>query len=290
MVDLKSRARVERLLRGDFRPDDLTALFLYARDHCDGRESVAEIGHFVAHHHERDKGIITRSTRRWCAVARYHFPRFAPGGPYPLQGNRLPASAREYYKTAISLFDQRIIKEKTGLKARDANDIIQNVANRLTLNPDGTFALPKFLTINEIKVVEFVSSLLVVKPAFEPDRFYDDFLSTLKSNGLITTDEIRKNENKIKYLILLYAISVMHNCIIKVDEETLIKLKVATDKINRQILVNAAIPIDFNIKVSSSMFTIDADPAVHCHPDLCTEEQFDFEIELATDGRIVPLR
>jgi hypothetical protein len=76
MPDPKSRARVQRLLSGTFRPDDLTGLFLYARDHCDGRESVAEIGHFVAHHNERDRGIVTRSTRDWFAMARFHMPRF----------------------------------------------------------------------------------------------------------------------------------------------------------------------------------------------------------------------
>jgi hypothetical protein len=64
MGDPKSRARVQRLLSGDFCPDDLTGLFLYARDHCDGREPVAEIGHFVAHHSERDMGISQSAIAR----------------------------------------------------------------------------------------------------------------------------------------------------------------------------------------------------------------------------------
>lgn len=49
-VDAKSLARVRRLLDGGLRLDDLTNLFLYARDRCNGRESVQEIGDFVAHH------------------------------------------------------------------------------------------------------------------------------------------------------------------------------------------------------------------------------------------------
>lgn len=43
MPDAGLRARVERLLRGDLRIDDLTRLFLYVRDRCDGREPVREI-------------------------------------------------------------------------------------------------------------------------------------------------------------------------------------------------------------------------------------------------------
>lgn len=80
MADAKSRAKVQRLLSEDFRPSDLADLFLFTRDHCDGRESVVDIGDFVAHHDERDRGIITRSTREWFAVARYHASRFGPGG------------------------------------------------------------------------------------------------------------------------------------------------------------------------------------------------------------------
>ena len=45
--------------------DDLTRLFLYARDRCDGRECVREIGDFVAHHNERFKGLVTRTSRDW---------------------------------------------------------------------------------------------------------------------------------------------------------------------------------------------------------------------------------
>jgi hypothetical protein len=72
MPDPKSKARVDRLLRGEFRPDDLTGLFLYARDHSDGRETVVDTGNFVANHDERYIGIITRSPREWFAVVRYH--------------------------------------------------------------------------------------------------------------------------------------------------------------------------------------------------------------------------
>jgi hypothetical protein len=48
MADPGMRARVERLVQGDVRVDDLTRLFLFARDRCDGRECVREIGDFVA--------------------------------------------------------------------------------------------------------------------------------------------------------------------------------------------------------------------------------------------------
>lgn len=42
------RIRVERLLRGDQRPEDLAALFLALRDYSGGRECVVEIGNYIA--------------------------------------------------------------------------------------------------------------------------------------------------------------------------------------------------------------------------------------------------
>jgi len=64
MSDQTVRRRVERLLQGERRPDDLTRIFMHMRDRSDGRESVQEIGDFVAHQNDRIKGLVTRSSRR----------------------------------------------------------------------------------------------------------------------------------------------------------------------------------------------------------------------------------
>jgi hypothetical protein len=118
MPDPKSRARVERLIRGTFRPDDLMLLFVYARDHCDGRESVAEIGHFVAHHHERDKGITTRATRQFFVTVRFHAPRFAPGGPHPLNAEKLPSVTPDYLRSAALRIDSKHIRRSARKEPR----------------------------------------------------------------------------------------------------------------------------------------------------------------------------
>ncbi len=290
MADPKSRARVERMMRGDFRPDDLTGLFLYARDHCDGRETVADIGHFVAHHNERDRGIITRSTRRWFAVAQYHLPRFRPGGPYPLRGDRLPTSTRDYYRLAVNLMDPKHMQEATGLRRSKAQDIMSTLADRLTKNPDGSWSLPRICTSDEIKMIKYVSSLIVVKPAFESKRLVEEFISTLKSNGLITNDEIKTHHDEIKILVLLYAISAMHNCVIQINGDTKITLKARSDLSNKQIAINASVPIDIGINVVSSVFVVDLDPSIYCHEELNKHNNFDFEIELTTNKQLSPLR
>lgn len=56
------RLRVQRLLRGERRHDDVDPLFLGLRDRAGGREIIREIGDFVAHRDERDRGTVLQQT------------------------------------------------------------------------------------------------------------------------------------------------------------------------------------------------------------------------------------
>jgi hypothetical protein len=71
MPDPSLSLRVERLLSGDFRTADLIMLFLASREICGGRESVKEIGDFVAHKTQRTRGATTRELRDFMADFRF---------------------------------------------------------------------------------------------------------------------------------------------------------------------------------------------------------------------------
>jgi hypothetical protein len=289
VVDAKSKARVGRLLYGDFRPDDLTGLFLYARDHCDGRETITDIGAFVAHHNERNKGIVTRSTREWFAVARYHASSLGPRGK-SLDWRKMPPATRDYFQIATNRIAAKLIRDKTGLKQATANKIMSELAERLTQNTDGTWTLPTNLSANERSLLQCVSSVMVVKPAFEADRLYKEFAATLKSNGLITRTELSTHGKTLRMLVQLFSVAAMHNCVVQVGDGTTTQLKAKPEADVKQIWVNAAVPGAVpnlpRVNISCSMFTADVDPAVCCHPDLLTKQDWDFEIELSPDRRL----
>jgi hypothetical protein len=113
MSDAIVRARVERLLRGDVRNDDLTRLFLFARDRCDGRECIQEIGDFVAHHDERTKGIVSRTVADWSVIVR--FRGWMPNNQLDLQ--RLPSIFPEYLMATARRLDHKTIRANTGSSA-----------------------------------------------------------------------------------------------------------------------------------------------------------------------------
>jgi hypothetical protein len=167
-----------------------------------------------------------------------------------------------------------------------------SLVDRLIQNPDGTF--PENCTPTELALVHCVSSLIVVKPAFEADRLCDDFIATVKSNALITRQEIKDHRDSLNILVQLYAVMAMHNCFIQVGDDTKIKLKASPNVHGKEIAVSAAVedafPQKANIAVSCSIFTAHTDPALHCHPDLLNDKPWDREIELSPDKRISPLR
>ena len=113
MSDAIARARVERLLRGDVRNDDLTRLFLFARDRCDGRECIQKIGDFVAHHDERTKGIVSRTVADWSVIVR--FRGWVPNNQLDLQ--RLPSIFAEYLMATARRLDHKTIRANTGSSA-----------------------------------------------------------------------------------------------------------------------------------------------------------------------------
>lgn len=291
-ADPKSRARVVRLLRGEFRPDDLASLFLFARDHCDGRETVAEIGHFVAHHSERNKGITTRSTRDWFSVARYHMWYFRPeaGGEHITDLGRLPPAAPDYFKIAVPRIPAKFLKERTGLRAAKAHEMLCDLAPQLTQVDGGCWRVPNVITQSLAELISCVSSMITVRPAFEPSRLTEEFFATLKSNALITNDEVHKHRDAIDPLLQLFAVSIMHNCVVQIKTGQTTQLQARAGPMEKEIKVDALVPVDDGPFLAASMFTAKLDPAVHCQPELLTSPQWDFEIELTPDRLLARLQ
>src|SRR5450759_1802598 len=114
MIETGLRIRVERLLRDDFRVEDLTTLFLALRDRCEGREAIREIGDFVAHRDERTKGITTTAVRDFFTSSRfvveYNLAKKS------LSMADLPANFMDILYATFRRLDNKILKSQTHLK------------------------------------------------------------------------------------------------------------------------------------------------------------------------------
>jgi hypothetical protein len=132
------------------------------------------------------------------------------GKPNVLNTQKMPVVTRDYFEIAVNRVDARVIREKTDLKRKAANEAMRGLCNRLKQNPDGTWALPSDVTRTELSLANCVASVLVVRPAFTAERLVDDFIATLRSNGLITKEEIREHRDALNLIVQLYAVAAMH--------------------------------------------------------------------------------
>jgi hypothetical protein len=216
-----NRARVERLLSGEFRPDDLMNLFLHVRDQRDNRQTVKETGDFVTHRREREKGIVTIGTKEWFAIAQF-VPFLA--GINKADSASLPASFPAFLWATYKRLNPKEFTEATKLKHNGTDRLLGSAIKKLTKNQNGTHSTSSEHTASELKLMQDLCCVLVSKPAFDNEQLFSDFAATLKSQSLLKKEEMKMFIN-LKPAIGLFAVGVMHNCVIKIDEQANSTLK-----------------------------------------------------------------
>lgn len=287
MPDAGMRARVSRMLGGDFRLDDLSRLFLYARDRCDGREAVQEIGDFVAHHDERTKGVVTREVRDWFAIVKFHIPNLGR----VLDGNRLPIDFPEFLRASYRRVSKRHLRDRAGLRHADAKKVLEAAIDHLVRNPDGTWSFSDRHTQKESNLIRALISVLVSRPAFDSDRLFTEFSSTLKSHALLERRELSAFED-LKPAIGLFAVSLMHNSRIVLGDGSICRLEGFVE--SSGVHVNSTVPVPrpdgSEVQISSSIFSTSLIPSDHCEASLLSEAQpWAFNLEVNSDRKLVRL-
>ena len=278
------RARVERLLRGDFRADDLTRLFLYARDRCDGRESVQEIGDFVAHHSERTKGIVTRETRDWFLTVRYIVPTMKR----PFAADSLPPNFREILSATFRR--SGVALKAAGISQSRARQIFPSLCEKFITNSDGTLSISLRHSGEELKLMNFLSGLVTGHAAFTAAKLNADLSATLQKLNLLERSE-RKAFERVAPTVALFAVSLMHNCVIQIDDSSFAKLY-AFNHVGQKIAVYAEVPTTNPIKggsiaIASPIFVTDLVLEDWCTAELLSLPQpWECDLEIALDGKL----
>jgi hypothetical protein len=286
MPDRAMRSRVERLMSGNFRPDDLTRLFLYARDRCDGRESVQEIGDFVAHHDERSKGLITRSCRDWVTSVQF-WVKYATQRKIDL--NRLPSNFIDVLHSGFRQTSSDVTMLKVGLKKSAAGKLLPDLIKKLIRNPDDTIGLSPQHTQSEVALAQCLTTILTMKSAFTGDKLFSDFGATLNSLSLLKKSE-QSSFSRLKPAISLFAVSVMHNCVIRLDDGTTVKLQAEgpTGGLHVSLTNPSQNP---NERLPTSMFSAGLQSCDYCEVDLlATPLPWDVDLEITSSMRLGILR
>lgn len=288
MSDPRFRSRVTRLLRGELRVDDLKTLFLYARDRCDGSEAVREIGDFIAHHDERKKGIVTRSTRDWFTTVRFMAPRFMPGAPQ-LDELSLPSETPAYLKAAFRRQTNASFKERSGMSLTAGRHALEGLVRRFEYNLDGTLRLTRFIMPHEKVLLNVLTSSLNVVYAFSADDLFSDFQSTLIKNKILAKSETSLFA-AIREPVILLAVAVMHNNDVIMEDKTKIRLSAQLSARENLIQVFADVPTGIQspkpVSMSAPIFGGIISVNERLTIDLLRRQKWECELELGDDGRL----
>jgi len=268
---------------------------LFARDRCDGRETVQEIGDFVAHHSERTKGITTRGAREWFTISQF-IPFLAGIGK--LHGSHLPSNFPAFLRATYKRIDAKGFKENTRIRYADGYRLLESAVKKFTKNADDTLSISADHTAAEIELIKHLSSVLVSKPAFDIERLFSDIRDTLKSHGLLKKEEM-KSFAGLRPAIGLFAVSLMHNCTIQIDDNSSSQLKAhapAGGLIEVYAYGSAAIhsppqyPEPKTLSFASPIFVTGLASDDYCDPGLLAEPHpWEFDIEVNQNMKLAKL-
>jgi hypothetical protein len=140
---------VERMLAGEFNPEGLDRLLTNLRFKSYGAASLAEVGHFLAHNDERDKGPITQEARDFFAVMRFHLPVL--GAETDL--SNMPTSFAPAMRATFRQLDDQYTKRNVGLKKKVAEHVLKGALDKYAPRPGGRLAPTSDLTSDERAVL-----------------------------------------------------------------------------------------------------------------------------------------
>jgi hypothetical protein len=224
--DTGLRIRLERLLRGDVREQDIHQLFFNMRDETGGSRVVAEVTHFLAHPQKRNRGTAMREVRDLFGILRLLFwlerlesqnlilPVMPATVPDALRGN--------FRRMRPSMFKAARIKRTR------AEEVLERILARMTPTGFGGLRKPIIKDPEEYMVFMMVGRVVKGGSLFTEDDLFKDFAGILRTQALLKPKEVRALENA-KPAITLFAVNAMHNRIIDLGDGTTATLQITPD-------------------------------------------------------------
>lgn len=211
--------RVERLLAGERNTHDLYALFLWLRGRSFGNKAVADVGDFVAHSEERDKGMAWRGSQDFFNMVNVAVS-LTPDQARPLTRNEISAAAW----SSFDLYDPAKIRSETGLAKKKAKKVLADALSDLIKFDGRQIIFSRPISATEEKVFRLFSGNLVAKVAFDSEELVSQLMECILKNGLV--DKLpAKVPKAFSAFVSLYALERMHLTRVALENGTIAMLK-----------------------------------------------------------------
>lgn len=290
MADFRIRARMLRLLEGNIRSDDLIILFLYARDHCDNRQIVADMGSFAAHLGGRDRGPTTKFVQDQANNFIFVMQMFEPGTRDKYTLENLPSSTKNFLPSALNNLEREpaafaSFTRQTGLRVTEARRVVASLVGRLKLKDDGNYAMPDDASQHEIKLMTYLAHALNIATPIDADKFVSEFYETMRSNSILSKSEIASSGKALRETIKLFSVSIMHGTEIKINDKITLQLEAGNhDEI---LQVFAGYQPEGKGRAMFPVLTTGLDSSKYCDPEIFSEGMPDQLIEINNENKLV---
>lgn len=269
---LAAAVRVRRLVAGVARPEDIAAILLYLRRRSFGCKLVSEMGDFVAHSDERDKGHSFRFTKDQTLALAFHLQIL--GGkqgihPWPAGLDVLQSGVMAAFR--VSAPDYSI--DKLGVPKERAKRLLERALSKVQVFEGGQVSVSPDLSNTEDAALRAFFGILSTVPAFSASDLMDELIICLAKNKLIQASDLSSLAGQVKTLGI-YCLAKMHSARIKLPTGEPASLQLGVEYGTRSedyLVIVADIPApDLGVGTRVVLPFFDTDCGAHdwCSPTL----------------------
>ena len=277
MQDTDLQRRVERILQGQRRIDDLDRIFLGLRARSYGRDNVREIGDFVAHRDERDKGVVTTMAADILLSARMYSEGLQ--GHVPSLDELLEAACAN-----LRIATDEQLQSAVGLSRNIANGVLNQSVSKLRKG--------KVLTEREQSVLRYLGTSFIWRPAFTDEMLASDLLHVLDRNGLLSDQNVPVPATLSPFLPL-YVVVLLHGSSIVFNDGRKVPLRAGYGNEERTLEVKAMLPLGSGPKpifANVCLFLTGLRATAHCCPRLMEEPTlWDGPLDINATGKLTSM-
>lgn len=278
MIDQDLSRRLARLLRGERRTDDLDRLFLALRDRASARASVREIGDFVAHRDQREKGPVTQKARdiftsfqSWLRIS-------------VMRESFTLADIRKVAEANLRNATDEQLQNRLGLKRAVAKAVLAQALNKAA---KGSRPTPR-----ERKTVDYLGGAFIWNPAFTDVEVVEDLIQVLGEVGLLRQAEHAAFRTLANF-IALYVLTLMHGSAVLLENGDRAELVAGFANNLGRLEVKAMLTMSHLKKpvfAPACLFWTTLAGSEHCATTLLDDlEHWRAPLEIGLDGKLAPL-
>lgn len=261
----ENRLRVERLLRDDYKVEDLSRLLKMMRTHASRNSIIKDLGDLLAHEDIRDKGPLFSRGKEMYDSIKFNTDCIYNGG---LNLTRVPENLWALINTNLKYFKRKDFS-KYKCRRPDIESEIMQMKNVATQNDDETWNL------NIQHLHPFVNLLcfsLAIFPAYNDNDVYQELQKLLISQRLLEHKETPQFR-KIKAKLALFVVAHLHRTELKFSQNSKSYLQARQESKGDTKVLNVLCHFELkgipnNTHHAQTLFESNIDPAIHVGKDI----------------------